>query len=68
MPSLRALTAVRHVAEWHVRSQQTARRNALIASTALADRRRQRIEVDEFLEDYSRRRGRTATDQVAGWR
>jgi hypothetical protein len=35
--------------QWPVRSQQRARRNALLASTALADRRRERLEVEEFL-------------------
>jgi hypothetical protein len=32
-----------------VASQQTARRNAMIASTALTQRRAERIEVEEFL-------------------
>jgi hypothetical protein len=32
-----------------VSSQQTARRNAMIASTALTQRRAERIEVEEFL-------------------
>jgi len=43
---------VRAVAEWPVRSQQVARRNALVGATALADRRRERIEVEEFLEQH----------------
>jgi hypothetical protein len=30
-------------------SQQVARHNALVAATALADRRRERTEVEEFL-------------------
>ncbi len=33
---------------WAVRSQQTARRNAMIASTALTQRRAELIEVEEF--------------------
>ena len=43
---------VRAVAEWPVRSQQVARRNALVGATALADRRRERIEVEEFLKQH----------------
>lgn len=43
---------VRAVAGWPVRSQQVARRNALVGATALADRRRERIEVEEFLEQH----------------
>jgi len=34
---------------WSVASQQRARRNAMIASTALAQRRAEIDEVDEFL-------------------
>jgi hypothetical protein len=37
------------VLDWAVASQQTARRNALISSTQLAERRRERIDVEEFL-------------------
>jgi hypothetical protein len=37
------------VAHWHVRSQQTARRNALVACTALAERRQEVAEVEAFL-------------------
>ncbi len=49
-------TLVRHLADWPVASQQVARRNALIASTQLADRRRERHDVDEFLDSYLRAR------------
>ena len=48
------LPSLRRVTEWHVRSQQVSRRNALIASTALAARRLERVEVDEFLDNHSR--------------
>lgn len=48
----RTLPSLRRVTEWHVRSQQVSRRNALIASTALAARRRELIEVDEFLDNH----------------
>ena len=36
---------------WSVASQQRARRNARIASTALAQRRAEMNEVEEFLAD-----------------
>ncbi len=59
---------VRSVLAWPVESQQGSRRNALVASTALTQRRRERDEVEEFLaaraqaalsvaaEDHSARR------------
>lgn len=50
--SLQALT------QWHVRSQQIARRNAMMASTALAERRREHIEAEEFLRSYQQLRSR----------
>jgi hypothetical protein len=37
------------VLRWPVESQLGARRNALVASTALARRRAERLEVEEFL-------------------
>ncbi len=39
----------RMVDRWAVGSQQTARRNAMIASTALTQRRAEHDEVEEFL-------------------
>lgn len=36
------------VDRWSVESQQAARRNAMIASTALAQRRAERDDVEEF--------------------
>ena len=42
----RTVVAVR---EWPVESQQRSRRNAMIASTALAQRRAELDEVEEFL-------------------
>jgi len=56
------------VAKWAVESQQGARRNAMVASTALAARRKERSEVDDFLAE----RGDAATpscdeqDEVRG--
>jgi len=43
------------VAAWPVASQQQARRNALLASTALTDRRRERLEVEDFLAHHLHR-------------
>ncbi len=44
---------------WPVRSHRGSRRNALVASTALTQRRRERAEVDEFMAGYLARRART---------
>jgi hypothetical protein len=41
---------------WPVDSQQTARRNALVASTALARLNHERAEVELFLAEHARRR------------
>ena len=51
----------RLIDRWAVRSQQTARRNAMIASTALTQRRAELIEVEQFLTSL----GGGSTDQVA---
>ncbi|GAB2727249.1 hypothetical protein [Nocardioides pakistanensis] len=40
-------------AQWPVLSQQVARRNALVASTALAEQRRELAEVEEFLARHT---------------
>ena len=45
-PGLRQLS---QLPSWHLRSQHEARRNALLASTALAQRRRERVEVEDYL-------------------
>ncbi len=45
---------VEAVRRWPVESQRAARRNAMVASTALAQRRAELAEVEEFLA--SRRR------------
>ncbi|HEX6247383.1 MAG TPA: hypothetical protein VFZ64_05880 [Nocardioidaceae bacterium] len=47
----RILTAV---VAWPVRSQQTSRRNAMVAGTTLAARRRELVEVEEFLDRHAR--------------
>lgn len=41
-------TPFRNLARWHVTSQYGARHNALLAATALAERRRERDEVEEL--------------------
>jgi hypothetical protein len=46
---------VRWVLAWPVESQQQARRNALVAGTALAQVRKERDEVEEFLDALARR-------------
>ena len=46
---------VRSVLAWPVESQQGSRRNALVASTALTAARRERDDVEEFLETYTQR-------------
>jgi hypothetical protein len=40
---------------WPVESQQRARRNALLATTALTQARLERDEVEEFLDLHARR-------------
>lgn len=50
---------------WPVRSQQGARRNALVASTALAERRRELADVEEFLARRATARRREETLEVA---
>lgn len=41
---------VTRVREWPVSAQQQARRNAMVAATACAQRRIEREEVDDFLD------------------
>ena len=38
---------------WHLTSQQQSRRNALVASTALTKRRRELLDVEEFLAAHA---------------
>lgn len=57
---------VRSLSRWHLHSQEAARRNALVACTALAERRREVVEVEEFLAAHAADRvGRTKTLEVA---
>ena len=53
------------VSQWHVRSQQVARRNALVACTALAQRRQELLEVEEFLASHAARAAASKTLEVA---
>jgi hypothetical protein len=48
----------RPLARWAQSSQRGACRNAMVASTALTDRRRERDEVEEFLAAFGSRRPR----------
>lgn len=50
------------VVAWPARSQEGSRRNALVAGTALAARRHERTEVEEYLARVARDRtdGRAA--------
>ncbi len=41
-----------HLGGWRLRSHIGSRRNALLASTASADRRREKNEVEQFMSDY----------------
>jgi hypothetical protein len=47
-------TRVDVLARWHIRSHEVARRNAMIATTALTQRRFEREEVEEFLLRHRR--------------
>jgi len=49
-------------ASWHLTSQQQARRNALMSTTALAQQRRERLDVEEFFTT----RAATAVRQTDG--
>jgi hypothetical protein len=51
------------VLTWPAVSQHTARRNALVASTALAQQRHEWLEVERFLEQQARRRTTSAAPE-----
>lgn len=51
---IRHLTPLAVVDRWAVGAQLHARRNAMIASTGLAQRRAERVEVEEFLAARAR--------------
>ena len=52
-------------ATWHVIAQHRACRNALVASTALTQQRRERDEVEEFLALHAARHDRAAAVRVS---
>jgi hypothetical protein len=53
------------VLAWPVESQQQARRNAMVASTALAQRRAEREDVEEFFAARGKDTGSTRAASVA---
>jgi hypothetical protein len=53
------------IARWAVGSQQRSRRNAMLASTTLTQRRSERVEVEEFLASRARTRRSTARPAAA---
>jgi hypothetical protein len=52
-------------ASWHVTTQHIARRNALVASTALTQQRRERDDVEQFLAAHAARFDRAAVVRVS---
>jgi hypothetical protein len=52
------------IARWAVESQQRSRRNAMLASTTLTQRRSERIEVEEFLASMKGRPANPASRPV----
>ena len=50
---LPSLGLMRLVHRWSISSQQQARRNAMVATTACTDRRAVRLEVEEFLTAHA---------------
>ena len=51
-------------ATWHVNSQHRACRNALVASTALTQQRRERDDVEDFLASHAARFDRATVVDV----
>ena len=52
------------IGRWAVESQQRSRRNAMLASTSLTQRRSERVEVEEFLAAERDRTGTPANRPV----
>ena len=48
----RLVRAVGRAVRWPVASQEVSRRNAMLAATALTQRRAERLEVEEFFARY----------------
>lgn len=53
LPDPRVLEPARLVATWAESAQQRACHNAMVASTALAQRRAERDEVEQYLADLT---------------
>ena len=51
-PHSLVMAAVQRVRTWPVESQQTARRNAMLACTSLTQRRMERQDVEDFLHSF----------------
>jgi hypothetical protein len=67
-PSVGVMTLTRLLASattWHVTSQHRARRNALVASTALAQQRSERDDVERFLAAHAARFDRATVVSVS---
>ena len=60
MSPLIAATPLVLVARWSTRSHEQARRNATRACATLAQRRRERVEVEAFVADQLARRAPAA--------
>ncbi|MCW2785438.1 MAG: hypothetical protein JWP74_1955 [Marmoricola sp.] len=56
MDALLAATPLGLVARWSTRSQEQARRNAMMACTILTARRLERVQVEEFVAGHLARR------------
>jgi len=61
-----ARSLVRRATSWPLDSQHVARRNALVALSVLADRRQERLEVEEFLARHLAPRSADDTRATAG--
>ena len=48
------LRLVHGLLRWPLGSQEQSRRNAMVAATALAERRRERVETEDFLRRHAR--------------
>ena len=59
---------VRSVLAWPVETQQGSRRNAMVASTALTERRHERDEVEEFLAARTQAAGPGRSPVISGTR
>lgn len=62
MSRLIAATPLGLVGQWSTRSQEQARRNAMAASTVLAARRLERLDVERFIADCLARRAEPAAE------